>query len=499
MSLIEAKKINISFSGIQILHDVDFTLEPGEINCLLGENGAGKSTLIKVLTGINSHYSGQVLVDGKLVELRSPRAAIECGIYAVQQHRDLAPSLNAVENMFLGNELYMGKSKQKLDFQKMTNIAKENIARFGIEIDLQTPVKNLKLSEQGVIAICKALIANSKILLIDEASAPLDDSERLALYEALQQLAKEGKGIVYITHHLDEVYRIGTTITILRDGRNVIKVGVDQLKKADLVHHMTGEAKLYERDASAASHITDNVAIEINGLNSKDLEDINLSVRTGEILGIAGLEGSGKDSIGRCCFGAEKITSGTIKINGKPVEPRSPIQAIISGIGLVPNDRKKAGLMLCRNIKDNITISTINKRKKRLVSDIWAEKVASKYIKQLLIKCCGSHQLIEYLSGGNQQKALIARWIETDVDVLFMIEPTEGIDIGARSDLYAVFKELAQKGKTLIVATSDIDELMTLSDRIITMYQGKIVNEYINGDSNTTKKKILEDILSAAS
>jgi ABC-type sugar transport system ATPase subunit len=208
-------------------------------------NGAGKSTLIKVFTGINSEYTGEIYLDGEPIEIRSPRDAIEHGIYAVQQHRDLAPSLDAVENMFLGNEIFVGNSKQKLDFKRMREIAKEYISRFGIEVNLDVPVRNLKLSEQGVIAICKAMVAKSKILIIDEASAPLDDSERVALYDSLQQMAKEGKGIVYITHHLDEVFRIGDTITVLRDGRNVAKFDTGEIDKIQLVESMTGNAKLY--------------------------------------------------------------------------------------------------------------------------------------------------------------------------------------------------------------------------------------------------------------
>ncbi len=496
--LLEAKNINISFSGIQILYDVDFELNAGEINCLLGENGAGKSTLIKVFTGINSDYTGEIYLDGKPVEIRSPRDAIANGIYAVQQHRDLAPSLDAVENMFLGNEIFVEGSKQKLDFKKMRELAKEYIARFGIEINLDVPVRSLKLSEQGVIAICKALVANSKILIIDEASAPLDDSERVALYGSLQQLAKEGKGIIYITHHLDEVYRIGDIITVLRDGRNVARVDTSEMDKAQLVVSMTGNAKLYSRDQEEEAKKTfGEVAIEVENLSGDGLENISLSARKGEILGIAGLEGSGKDMIAKCCFGCGTVTGGTIKMDGKEIQPKLPIDAIKENIGLVPDDRKVNGLLLVRDVKENILISEINKHNRAIVSSRWAEKTAKKFVKEMGIKCSSTSQLIEYLSGGNQQKALIAKWVEADVDVLFMIEPTEGIDVGARSDLYKVFKELAAKGKTIVIATSDIDELLTLSDRIVTMYDGKVVGEY--DYDKVTKQEILADILSVAS
>jgi ABC-type sugar transport system ATPase subunit len=497
MALLEAKKICISFSGIQILFDVDFSIESGEISCLLGENGAGKSTLIKVLTGIYANHSGEIFVNGKLVKIENPRDAIKHGIYAVQQHRDLAPTLNAVENMFMGNEIFSGKSKQRMDYNKMKQIAKEHIAKFGVEIDMNEPVSRLKVSEQGIIAICKALIADSRILLIDEASAPLDDSERLALYESLQRLAKEGKGIVYITHHLDEVFRIGHTLTVLRDGYNVAKFNAHEVDKTKLIESMTGSTDLYKRENKESAYLKDDVVLEINNLSSKNLSGINLNVRKGEVLGIAGLEGSGKELIAKICFGFLKYKRGEIVLNGNRIHPRTPIGAIKKNIGLVPNDRKHAGLLLCRDVTENIIITNINKFNKKIVRKSWADKTSKGYVNELSIKCAGVTQLVEYLSGGNQQKVLIAKWLETKVDILFMIEPTEGIDVGARSDLYKVFKEFVRQGKSVVIATSDIDELLTLSDRIITMVDGRIVQEYTIADA--TKQAILTDILSKVS
>ena len=495
--LLEAKNINISFSGIQILFDVDFQLNAGEINCLLGENGAGKTTLIKIFSGINSEYTGELYLDGEPVDIRSPRDAIGNGIYAVQQHRDLAPSLDAVENMFLGNELFVGNSKQKLDFKKMREIAREHISKFGIEINLEVPVRELKLSEQGVIAICKAMVAESKILIIDEASAPLDDSERAALYDMLRQLAQTGKGIVYITHHLDEVFRIGDTITVLRDGRNAAKFVASEVDKTQIVKSMTGNIMMYSREDEEEDRQIGDTVIEIENLKGKDLESVSLNVRKGEILGIAGLEGSGKDAIAMCCFGHENIQGGSIKVNGEVIKPKLPIDSIKNSIGLVPNDRKATGILLVRDVKENIIITAINKDNKGFTLGRYAETTAKKHVAEMNIKCASTAQLIEYLSGGNQQKALIAKWVEADVDILFMIEPTEGIDVGARSELYKVFRELARRGKTIIIATSDVDELLALSDRIITMFGGKIVGEYDYKD--ITKQEIMADILSAAS
>ena len=497
MALLTAKNINISFAGIQILHDVDFELHEGEINCLCGENGAGKSTLIKILMGIYPGYTGEIYVNDQLVKMENPRDAIKYGIYGVQQHRDLAPTLNAVENIFLGNEIFKGKGKQRYDYSKMTKISRKHISKFGVDINLNIPVSELKVSEQGIIAICKALIAKSKILLIDEASAPLDDSERVALYDSLQNLTKEGVGIVYITHHLDEVFRIGDSITVLRDGQNAAKMDTAEVDKEKLIASMTGNAQMYERETNTFVSQEDDFIFEVKELSCRGLSNINIGVRKGEILGIAGLEGSGKDLIAKCCFGFVPYDQGKIIKDGKIISPKTPIKAIKNNIGLVPNDRKHAGLVLCRDITDNIIVSRINKDNKKIVLGRWAAKTAKKYMDELRIKCASASQLVEYLSGGNQQKVLIAKWLETQVDILFMIEPTEGIDVGARSDLYGVFKELAKSGKAIIIATSDLDELLTLSDRILTMVEGKIVNEY--EIESASKQTLLTDILSKVS
>lgn len=497
MPLLEAKNINISFSGIQILYDVDFELEAGEINCLCGGNGAGKSTLVKILSGINSNYTGDIVIDGKSVRISSPQEAIGYGIYAVQQHRDLAPTLNAVENMFMGNELYKGRSRQVYDFAKMKEVARKYVDKFGVDINLDVPVSRLKVSEQGIIAICKALVRNSKILLIDEASAPLDDSERVALYTSLQNLAKEGKGIVYITHHLDEVFRIGTSVTVMRDGRKIAKLPIGELTKKSLIAMMTGNAKLYSRAESDAEHPLGDKILEIRNLNAANLKNINLDVAAGEIVGIAGLEGSGAKDIAEICFGAEKADSGTIRVKGREIHPHHPLEAIRSGIGLVPDDRKEAGLVLCRDISDNISISYLNKMKKSVASPASLRKTADKFIEDMKIRCFNATQHVQFLSGGNQQKVLVAKWIKAGVDILILIEPTEGIDVGARADLYEIFRNLAkEQNKAIIIASSDIDELIELSDRILTMAEGQIVHSY--AIENADKRTILADILSAS-
>jgi ABC-type sugar transport system ATPase subunit len=495
MKLLEAKNINISFSGTQILFDVAFELSAGEISCLCGENGAGKSTLIKIFSGINSNYTGQVSIQGENVRLGKPADAVAHGIYAVQQHRDLAPTLNAVENIFLNNEIYLGRFRQRLNRVAMREQAKKYIGRFGVEFDLGCPVSSLSVAEQGIVAICKALARNSRILLIDEASAPLDDTERQYLYDALRNLAKEGKGIVYITHHLDEVFRIGDSVTVLRDGRNAGRFPIDAIDKQDLIEHMTGNVALYSHSSGSAGTATGATVLEVEGIEAEDLEEVSFTLSRGEILGIAGLEGSGNKQIAECCFGYRRIRKGKMRLQGNSFSPKSPIQAIQRGIGLVPDNRKVNGLVLCKNVSENIIIVEINRFRKTIVSGKYADTVARSFVRKLKIRCAGVHQLIEYLSGGNQQKVLVAKWLDAKVDVLFMVEPTEGIDVGARADLYGIFREMARDGMTIVIVTSDIDELMELSDRILTMRKGRIVAQY--DAASKDKQQILADILLA--
>jgi ABC-type sugar transport system ATPase subunit len=497
MHLLETKNINLCFTGIPVLTNVDFVLKEGEIHCICGENGAGKSCLVKVLTGIYNHYTGSIFIEGKPVNISNPVAARKLGIYAVQQHRDLVPTFNSVENIFLGDEIYKkAKGKQILDFETMRNRSKEIITKFGIEIDIDVPACKLRLSEQGIIAICKALAAESRILLIDEASAPLDNAERKILYEALNRLKCEGKGIVYISHHLEEIFNIGERITVLRNGKNAGVFDINEIDRDGLISAMTGNKKLYMRDAkNMQNEITtdEKPLIEFDKVENAGLSNINFAIYPGEVVGFAGLEGSFKDEIALIAFGLSGYTSGKVMYKGKVLHSKHPIESIRKGIGLVPTDRKNLGLVTCRSICENTVLTAINKQKKMLVRPRWMKEVTTRSIQSLGIKAAGIHQLVEYLSGGNQQKVLLSKWLEAEVEILFLIEPTEGIDVGARTDLYAKLKEISAQGTALVVFTSDIDELMLLSDRIYTMYEGGIVNMYTyeTADKNT----ILSDIL----
>ena len=496
LELLETKNINISFSGIQILNNVNFTLKEKEILCLCGENGAGKSTFIKILTGIYPFYTGNITLQGHHVDIGNPRTARELGIFAVHQHRDLVPTMNTYENIFLANARYLTKNrKQRLDFKVMRQESLDLISKFGISLDIEKPVSQLKVSEQGIVAICKALAAQGRILLIDEASAPLDSAERQVLYETLFKLRNDGKGIVYITHHLDEVFHIGDRITVFRNGEHITTAPVKNFDKELLIQTMIGNVKVYDkRDYVKIVRSKEVPVVEFEKVSTDNLKDISFQAYKGEIVGFAGLEGSFKTDIANVCFGLEKSRKGSIRFKGREIISKHPIHSIKKGIGLVPADRKNAGLINCRSVSENIILTKINKNPMIMLNPKWIRNTAINNIKKFGIKTSGQHQLVDYLSGGNQQKVLISKWLEADQDVLFMVEPTEGIDVGTRAELYDIFKNIVFEGKTILLFTSDIDELMTLCDRVYTMVKGKIINEF--KIAQTDKNEILTTILS---
>lgn len=499
MELLSLRKVSKSFNNIQVLYDVDLELRAGEIHCLVGENGSGKSTIVKVLTGVYPDYTGEILVEGKSCKLASPRTSREMGIFAIQQHRDLVPTMDTCENLFLGNYIYANQKRRTLDRAAMKQRAKEYLESFRVNFDLNAPVQELKVSEQGIIAICKAIASNGKILLVDEASAPLDSFERSVLYDLLKKLRDEGKGIIYISHHLEEIFNIGDRVTVLRNGANIWTKSTKEVSRNDLITAMTGNKELYRGSAQtivSKDCEPEDCILQYKNVCSQSVQNISFQLFKGEVIGFAGLEGSGKHSIANMFFGLESYTSGELLYKGKPLKLSSPLQAIKKDIGFVPTDRKVQGLVCCRSLAENITLPMLNKRGKVLVSKAWLRKAGKKGIEELGIKAVSPNQLVQNLSGGNQQKVLIAKWLWAESDVLYLTEPTEGIDVGARSDIYRILKQAAQNGLSIVIFSSDIDELMTLCDRIFTLAHGRMIGQYEGADMN--KNQILSDILSNA-
>ena len=493
--ILDMKNISKSFFGIQVLFDVDLQLEAGEIHCLVGENGAGKSTLIKVLCGLYKDYSGKVVVDGNSIEMTSTQKSRAEGIFAVQQHRDLVPTMNAVENVFLGN--YILKKNGSIDMKAMQKKTEEYFRVFNVDINMEVPVSQLKVSEQEIIAICKATVSDGKIFLIDEASAPLDNYERNILYDLLRKLRDEGKGIIYISHHLEEIFTIGDRVTVLRNGAKVFTKKTEDTNSKDIISAMTGNKKLYSRVSNQKSTEEQRKAevpiFQFKNVSNRDVNNISFDIYKGEIIGFAGLEGSGKQQVADLMFGLSRPQSGSIDYKGKRAEFSHPSKAIRSDIGFVPTERKVQGLIPCRSVAENTTLAAVNKRKNPFVSRGWMNKVTLQSVSDLSIKIASTSQLVEYLSGGNQQKVLLAKWMQTKMDVLLCVEPTEGVDVGARADIYKILRDMSAEGKTIIIFSSDIDELLTLCDRIFTMSQGWINGEY---DAEVTGKvELLSSIL----
>jgi len=493
--ILSMKNISKSFFGVQVLFDVDMQLKAGEIHCLVGENGAGKSTLVKVLCGLYKDYTGEVIVGGEKIEMTSPQKSRETGIFAVQQHRDLVPTMNAVENVFLGN--YLLKKNGSIDFKSMKDKTIAFLNKFNIAIDLDIPVNRLKVSEQEIIAICKATISDGKIFLIDEASAPLDNYERTILYDLLRKLRDEGKGIIYISHHLEEIFAIGDRVTVLRNGQYVFTKNTSETNHDDLISAMTGNKKLYSRVAKESiteEQKSNEVPVyEFDHVFTNDINDVCFTIYKGEVVGFAGLEGSGKQQVANLMFGLDKPTSGIIKLRDEIMNFSHPAKAIRNHIGFVPTDRKVQGLIPCRSVEENTMIATVNKRKNPFIRKKWLNSMTLRSVSDLSIKIASTSQLLEYLSGGNQQKVLLAKWMQTNMDILLCVEPTEGVDVGARADIYRLLQKMSENGITIVIFSSDIDELMTLCDRIMTMSHGWITNEF--DPEKTEKTEILTNIL----
>ncbi|MGQ9623538.1 MAG: sugar ABC transporter ATP-binding protein [Candidatus Caldatribacteriaceae bacterium] len=493
MQLLEMKGIKKFFPGVVALNGVDFDLRKGEVHCLVGENGAGKSTLVKILSGAYPDYYGEILLEGQPVKIDSPRTSRNLGIAAIQQHRDLVPTLNAVENMFLGQEIKKGRT---IFWQEEYRRAKEIIAQFACNIDLEIPVSQLSVSDQEIVAICKALLSNCKILILDETAAPLDRQERLILFQKIRELAAKGLGIVYISHDLEEIFEVGDRVSVLKDGQ---KVGTREVSKTDLreiVKMMIGleqeslaSRQEYQRSAQPLLRVN-NLTVE------GKLRGLSFDLWGGEILGIYGLAGAGIEYIGYALFGIVPISrESEIYLHGQRVHLSSPERALKMGIALIPDDRRTKGLVTIRSVGQNIILSLINKQRRSIVSTSWVSSLSQEYINALHIKTPSHLQMVEYLSGGNQQKVLIAKMLASGCDVLVLIEPTEGIDVGTRYELYRLFRNLAEyTQKGIILISTDLDQILTLSDRVLVLSKHRFQECF---PQQLTKQEIFEMALSS--
>ena len=469
---IEMKGIDKSFGTNQVLKDAGFYLKDGEVHALMGENGAGKSTLMKILTGVYTRDAGKVYVDGEEVLYKSPQEAEKAGIVFIYQELNVLFDLTVEENLFMGKEITKGFGI--CDKKAMREKAQEIMDRMGVNIPVTAQMSDLSVGQQQMVEICKALMVDAKVLIMDEPTAALTQSETKVLFEVINSLRAKGVSIVYISHRMEEIFELCDRITVLRDGTYVDTRYIKDITMDDIVQMMIGRTigeRFPKRDVKIGEEV-----LRVEGLtHEKFFRDVSFTVRAGEVLGFSGLMGAGRTEIMQAIFGNIPLKSGKIFIEGKEVSINNPRQAIKAGIGFITEDRKTEGLLLEKSIAENIEIANLNKISKNSVLQANKQKeLVKKGIEEFRIRCFGPDHECHNLSGGNQQKVVLAKWIYTDPKILILDEPTRGVDIGAKKEIYSVINDLASKGVAVILVSSELPEVLGMSDRITVVHEGKI-------------------------
>lgn len=475
--LLEMINISKSFPGVKALQNVNLKAYGGEVLALLGENGAGKSTLMKILSGVYKKDEGKVLIDGNEVNIGGIKDAENLGISIIHQELSLLSNLTIYENIFLGNEKY-SNAFRKLDKKYMKEKSIELLSKIGFNIKPDTLVKHLNVGEMQMIEIIKAVSKDSKIIIMDEPTTALTDVETEKLFEVIEKLKSQGIAIIYISHRMDEIFKICDSVTVLRDGKYIGDAKVKEVSKDDLIAMMVG--RKLEEQFPYRKEKDGEVLLKVENLCYKNkVKNVSFHVKEGEILGIAGLMGSGRTEAAKTIFGEYKKSLGDIYVEGNKVNIKSPKDAIEYGIAYLSEDRKKEGLVLNMSVRENMSICNLKKYEnslKRISKKDELEEVNT-YIKKLSVKTPSPAQIIKNLSGGNQQKAIIAKWVMISPKVLIIDEPTRGIDVGAKKEIYEVLNELKKMGKAIIMISSDMPEILGISDRVIVMSEGKISGE----------------------
>lgn len=486
--LVRMAGIEKRFPGVHALKSVQFNLRAGEVHALMGENGAGKSTLMKILSGVCRPDGGSIELDGKPVEINSPRAAQEKGISIIHQELALMQHLNVAQNIFIGREPRL--SFGRLNEARLNDDAAKIFAEMNIRIDPRTSISEMTVAMQQMVEIAKALSFRSRVLIMDEPTAALNDNEIGELFTFIRRLRSEGVGIVYISHKMDEIKRISDRITVMRDGAYVGTVEAAQTPISKIIAMMVGRELVDERppipDLSAAE-----TALEVRGLcRGKVVKNVSFGLKKGEILGFAGLVGAGRTEVARAIFGADRRDAGDIIIHGRPAPIASPADGVKAGIGYLSEDRKHFGLALPMDVRANTAMTSLG-RYSNWFGQIFESKlaeIAQDFIKRLGIRTPSDQQEVRLLSGGNQQKVVIAKWLLRDCDILIFDEPTRGIDIGAKTEIYNLLTELANSGKAIIVISSELPEVLRLSHRIAVMCEGRLTGIL---PGNATQEEIM--------
>ena len=471
--ILSMKGITKSFSGVAALKNAALDLKAGEVVALMGENGAGKSTLMKILTGIYSKDSGEIQYMGQEVCFKGPAESEEAGISIVHQELNMMNDLTVAQNLFIGREEMNGFL---IDDKKMNEKARELFKVLKIDINPAEKIGNLTVGKQQMVEIAKAISSKAKVIIFDEPTAALTGSEIEELFKVIRDLKKQGTGMVYISHRMDEINVISDRVIVMRDGEYVGTLITKECSKDDIIKLMVGRAIFGE--PKTASNVAKDapVVLKCENLNrGKAVKDVSFELRKGEILGFSGLMGAGRTEVARLIFGADKKDSGKIFINGKEVSINTPEDAVAHGIGYLSEDRKRYGLIVDKSVEENTVISSLNDFVKGIFIDkAKSKEVSQKYVESLKTKTPSVSQLVKKLSGGNQQKVVIAKWLVKNSDILIFDEPTRGIDVGAKSEIYALMERLAKEGKSIIMISSELPEVLRMSDRVIVMCEGRI-------------------------
>ncbi|MDP8079468.1 sugar ABC transporter ATP-binding protein [Phocoenobacter skyensis] len=488
-TLLAMKGISKSFSGVVALKNAEIDLKAGEVVALMGENGAGKSTLMKILTGIYSRDSGTVTYMGKEVEYKGPSESEEDGIAIVHQELNMMNDLTVAQNLFIGKESMNGFF---IDDAEMNRKARELFKILNIDIDPAEKIENLTVGKQQMVEIAKAISKNAKVIIFDEPTAALTDSEIDELFKVINDLRDKGTGMIYISHRMDEINIISDRVTVMRDGEFVGTLVTKECDKNDIIKLMVGRTIFAEPKAQSNVDPDAPVILKCENLNrGKYVKDVSFELRKGEILSFAGLMGAGRTEVARLIFGADRKDSGKVYINGKEVQIDSPKDAVAAGIGYLSEDRKRYGLIVDKPVEENTVIATLDSFMKGLFIDTEkSREVSKKYVNELKTKTPSVEQPVKKLSGGNQQKVVIAKWLVRDCDILIFDEPTRGIDIGAKSEIYHLMEELAQQGKSIIMVSSELPEVLRMSDRVIVMCEGKVTGTF--DISEATQERIMQ-------
>ena len=491
--ILELKNITKIFSGGPALEDVDFSLKYGEVHSIIGENGAGKSTLIKIITGVYSLTGGKIIFEGEDIIWANPMESINKGIAAIYQEPAIFPDLNIAENIFMGHQNY-NKYTRKILWKNLYKRTEDLMKELNIDLNPKQKIRSLSLAERQMVEIAKALSIKSKIIIMDEPTSALSISESEKLFEIIEQLKNSGVSVIFISHRIEDIFRVTDRLTVLRDGRKIGTKTVDEVTRDDLIQMMVGR-KVENLYPKLDAEIKEEALTVVNLSKKGAFRDINFSLHKGEILGLYGLIGSGRTELAKAIFGMDPYDSGEVFLNNEKINKLSPLEAIEKGIAYIPENRDEEGIVLGMDLVANISLPVLRKISKFTWLDINEEReIAKKFVDTLEIKASGLDQKVMNLSGGNKQKVSLAKWLGTNTKIFIFDEPTKGIDVGAKASVHKFISELAVKGNCILMISSDLPEIIGMSDNILIMHEGLATGYFSRKEA--TKEKILEAALS---